>query len=69
MEDQIERWESAAERNYDEMSVGDGKLKCFCGKIFDPSEEGGTLNPNPHSMPGCGDCFEEAIKAMEAQKC
>lgn len=67
MLDQMESWENAAERRYDEMSQGDGKLKCCCGNIFDPEKEGGPVSPNPYAMPGCPDCLEAAMKEWEDQ--
>lgn len=61
MKDFIEQMEDCAEREYDEMLQPDGKLKCYCGKIFDPNEEGGMVSPNPYSMPVCGDCLNDFI--------
>jgi len=58
MMDHIERMEASAERNYDEMDQGEGKLKCSCGKIFNV-DEGQTVDPNPWAMPVCPDCFNE----------
>jgi len=68
MIDQIESWENAAERRYDEMAQPDGKLKCDCGSNFDPNIEGGTLSPNPYAMPVCDKCFNEAIKALKEKE-
>ena len=62
MIDQLESWENTAERQYNEMEQPDGKLKCCCGKVFDPDEEGGTTSPNPYAMPVCGVCYEEYIR-------
>lgn len=56
--DFLENLENAAERRYEEMEQPDGKLRCGCGRIFDPNKEGGPMSPNPYAMPICGDCFE-----------
>ena len=64
MLDQIEQWEDSAERQYDEILQTDGKLKCGCGKCFDPNSEGGTLSPNPYAMPVCGECLHKALSVM-----
>jgi len=61
MQDILERLESTAEIQYDKMIQPNGKLKCDCGRLFDPDEEGGTVSPNPYAMPVCGECLEEAI--------
>lgn len=62
MRDILENLEAGAEAAYNEMVQPDGRLKCGCGKIFDPDKEGGMVSPNPYAMPVCGDCFEEWIK-------
>ena len=59
MKDFIENLEDAAESAYYEMLQSDGRLKCGCGKLFNPEEEGAVLSPNPYAMPSCGSCFEE----------
>jgi hypothetical protein len=41
------------------MVQPDGKLKCDCGNIFDPNEEGGPISCNPYSMPVCGKCIKD----------
>jgi len=61
MRDIVEHLEVGAEIAYDEMLQPDGRLKCWCGKLFDPNEEGGTVSPNPYAMPICGDCFEKRL--------
>ena len=61
MLDQMESWENAAEKRYDEMAQPGGKLKCDCGNIFDPDKEGGPVSPNPYSMPMCGECLQNAM--------
>ena len=64
MMDFLERMESSAERAYDEMYQGDGKLKCCCGKIFEV-DEGGTVSANPWAMPVCPHCFDEWVNHQE----
>ena len=59
--DPIERGESSAEKRYEEMEQGDGKLKCFCGEIFD-EDDGEFLSSNPYCMPSCPKCAEEYFK-------
>jgi len=59
--DPIERGEASAERAYDEMMQPDGKMKCFCGALFDPETEGGLTSSNPYDMPVCPKCFDEAF--------
>jgi len=58
MMDIIEMYECAAEASYYEMEQPDGRLKCGCGRIFDPNKEGGPLARNPYAMPVCGECFK-----------
>jgi len=67
MLDIIKRMERLAELEYDKMSQPGGKLKCDCGRIFDPDKEGGTVSPNPYAMPVCGECLEEAYNRYEEQ--
>ena len=67
MKDIIERLECVAEKTYDEMLQSDGRLKCYCGKLFNPEEEGGTVSLNPYDMPICGNCFEEWFTEMEGR--
>ena len=62
MRDFIERMEDTAESQYYDMLQGDGRLKCSCGRLFDPSDEGGTLSPDPYAMPFCNYCLESAAK-------
>lgn len=58
--DPIERAEARAERAFDDLSLPDGKMKCYqCDAVFDPDNEGGTLSPDPYAMPVCGKCFEK----------
>ena len=64
MLDQIERWEIDAEKAFDEMSLGNGLLKCYCGNEFDPNTEGGTVSSNPYSMLVCGNCFKEYLNNL-----
>ena len=63
MKDQIEQWEDSAERQYSEAEQPDGCLKCGCGNIFDPLEDGGPVSPNPWAMPVCGDCLSKAMSS------
>lgn len=63
MIDQFESKMNAAERIYDELYVGDGKMKCpSCDSIFNPDNEGGTVSPDPYAMPVCGKCLGEAME-------
>ena len=64
MLDQIESWELAAEKQFDKMDLGNGKLKCDCGKIFDIGD-GGTTSPNPYAIPVCPDCLEEWMQGFD----
>jgi hypothetical protein len=58
MMDITERLECAAESQYFNMLQADGKLKCYCGKIFHV-DEGTIVSANPYAMPVCPDCFTE----------
>lgn len=57
MYDFLDNMESAAENAYFDMLQPDGKLKCFCGNIFDPNKEGVSLSANPYCMPVCNQCL------------
>lgn len=59
MKDIVEYLEAQAEVAYHEMLQPDGRLKCGCGKLFDPDKEGGVVSPNPYAMPICGNCFKK----------
>ena len=61
MKDFIENLEDGAEAAYFEMLQGNGKLKCDCGRIFNPDKEGGLVSPNPYAMPVCNECFRECF--------
>jgi len=54
-----ERLEDAAESAYYEMAQPGGNLKCGCGDIFNPEEEGRTVSANPYALPVCSKCFDE----------
>lgn len=64
MEDSIERLESCAESSYFDMLQPDGRLRCGCGRTFDPDKEGNVVSSNPYAMPICGICFEEWEKEI-----
>ena len=68
MRDFIGNMEHAAEAKYYEMLQPDGRLKCGCGKLFNPDDEGGTVTPNPYAMPVCGECLERAMKEAKAPR-
>jgi hypothetical protein len=63
MKDIIEQMEDAAEHRYYETVQPDGRLKCDCGRVFNPDDEGGPLSPNPYAMPVCGVCLDAAMDA------
>ncbi len=65
MKDFTERLEDCAEQQYDNMLQSNGRLKCGCGKVFDPDTEGGTVSLNPYAMPICGDCLEDWLRKEE----
>jgi len=65
--DQIEQWESAAERNYDEAIQPGGKFQCTCGSLFDPEKEGGLPTPNPYGMPVCGQCLGDIMLTQQQE--
>lgn len=67
MLDIIERLEAGAEARYNKMLQPDGRLKCECGKFFDEDSVGGTISPDPYSMPICVDCFEEYMAGHNKQ--
>lgn len=67
MKDIIENFEDAAESQYYNMLQSNGKLKCFCGRVFDPDEEGGTISPNPYAMPVCGECLEHFKQQLKTK--
>ena len=56
--DPIERAESRAERQFDDMYVGDGKMRCGCGNVFN-MEDGEALSPDPWAMPVCSECAQK----------
>jgi len=68
MRDIFEMLEDSAEAMYCEMLQPDGRLKCGCGRIFNPDNEGGTVSPNPYAMPICGECLQDAIAATPADE-
>jgi len=57
MYDFLENWENAAEKEYFDMLQPGGKLKCYCGNIFDPQKEGGPPTNNPYCVPVCNQCL------------
>ena len=57
MRDIVENFEAMAEERYYRMLQPDGKLKCECGRCFNPMDEGAILTGNPYDMPICGECF------------
>ena len=59
MKDIIERAEDAAETQYYRMIQPDGMMKCYCGRFFDPDEEGTVISQDPYAMPVCNSCFQE----------
>jgi len=65
--DIIERLESSAERQYEDMLQPDGMLKCFCGNLFKEGE-GDVLSPNPYAMPSCPNCVDKALKGVTNAK-
>ena len=65
MRDFIENLEDGAEAAYYRMLQPNGKLKCSCGKLFEPSQ-GTVVSPNPYAMPVCEDCFEKYQESMVA---
>lgn len=67
MLDQIEMWEESAERTLDDMAQPDGRLKCFCGELFE-MKDACQISPNPWSPPACPKCYERAMKEWEKQK-
>ena len=65
--DIIEQSESCAEMQYDKMCQGNGKLKCFCGEIFN-EDDGEFLSSNPWAMPSCPKCCEEYFEELESKQ-
>lgn len=59
--DPIEIAESSAERQYFEMLQGNGKVKCYCGELFN-EDDGEFISPNPYAMPVCLNCAEKFFK-------
>lgn len=57
MQDIFEMMEDAAEARYYEMLQPDGRLRCGCGRVFDPQREGGPASAHPYAAPVCGVCF------------
>ena len=64
MQDIVEYFEDSAEALYYKMLQPDGKLKCRCGRIFDPEKEGVPLSINPYAMPVCGECYNYIIDVI-----
>ena len=62
IKDILEHLEAAGEAMYERMAQPDGKLKCDCGRIFDPNIEGGPVSPNPFAMPICGECLSSFLR-------
>jgi len=68
MRDILEHLEAIAEVRYEQMVQPDGRLRCGCGKVFDPDKEGGPISDNPYGMPVCGDCLYKVISKWENNK-
>ena len=60
MEDFLERLESAAEYNLDEMTKGlpVGRFRCHCGEVEDLSYAAPSSN-NPYCSPMCRKCLDK----------
>ena len=65
--DPIQSGEARAESAYYRMVQPDGRLKCDCGKVFDPDDEGGTVTADPYAMPVCGECLEKAFPELSSE--
>lgn len=65
MNDFLQNLKDAAEKTLDEMRQPGGRLRCSCGKIFDPNTEGGTVSPSPYATPYCGDCIDEYYEPLD----
>ena len=63
--DELESMEHAAEIRYFNMLQPDGKLKCDCGKFFNP-EDGEITSQNPFALPVCPECFSEWMENQNA---
>jgi len=68
MRDILEHLEALAEARHEKMVQPDGRLRCGCGKVFDPDKEGGTIEDNPYAMPVCGDCLHKVMSELENNK-
>lgn len=66
--DPIERREMMAESTYSDMQQPNEKLKCCCGRVFDPSEEGETLTPDPYAIPVCATCAQQYFIQLELRQ-
>jgi|GEM_PF-3377853 hypothetical protein len=65
MKDFIEQMKDDAEARMQEMTQSDGRLKCGCGRLFNPQLEGTVLSPNPYAMPYCNQCADEHFAALK----
>jgi len=64
MNDFLENLEDAAQRQWDELQLADGKMKCpSCSQPFDPDKEGRPLTDNPYALPVCGNCLNLFLNA------
>jgi hypothetical protein len=60
----LDYWESrkrGMEKIFDEMQEKNEKIRCMCGNLFDPEEEGGMLSADPYGLPFCGECVQKYI--------
>ena len=64
MRDFIEMAEDAAEKQLDDATQPDGKIKCACGNLFDLSD-GHPASANPYAMPICETCFNNWLSTIE----
>ena len=58
MNDFIGNLEDAADVRWLKAEQPDGRIKCGCGSIFDPTKEG-IISDNPYSLPVCDKCCNE----------
>lgn len=61
MLDQLERLETAAERQYDEMRVDEETFWCGCGRV-ELWAHMLFVDPSPYAAPVCRFCLDEYCK-------
>jgi hypothetical protein len=65
--DYLESLENSVENTYFDMYQGNGKLKCFCGKIYN-EVDAVPATDNPYSPPICPTRADELMQEYKNNK-